>query len=306
MISGTFAKYTTSGSANDSARVAKWGVTITADGNLFGTNYASNAADDNKNSIVASSTNVASADGTNVVAPGTKNQTGLTYSISGTPEVATQVTVEITAQDIYLAAGNYAVIQDVTSTVTSTNFDSVKGDLYTGTDGAYTAVGSSGTYTQGTTYYKLTDKLELTTAYYPVKYSNTNSNTSVTTGKATDIAAAVAKLVKSDVTDSDNSTAGAHYTASNTVVAGNTDIGTSLKIGSDTVKWEWAFSADGADEKDTLLGNLMAGTATNVVKYTDTGANVLKVTDGLVKAGETEVGSVKTVFNISIKAEQVD
>ena len=30
VISGTFAKYTTSNSATDSARVAKWGVIITA------------------------------------------------------------------------------------------------------------------------------------------------------------------------------------------------------------------------------------------------------------------------------------
>ena len=38
-ISGTFAKYTTQDSASDSARVAKWGVTVMASGNLFGTMY---------------------------------------------------------------------------------------------------------------------------------------------------------------------------------------------------------------------------------------------------------------------------
>ena len=41
MTAGTFAKYTTSDSANDSARVAKFGVTVTADGSLFGEEYAS-------------------------------------------------------------------------------------------------------------------------------------------------------------------------------------------------------------------------------------------------------------------------
>lgn len=38
MTAGTFAKYTTSDSANDSARVAKFGVTVTADGSLLAKN----------------------------------------------------------------------------------------------------------------------------------------------------------------------------------------------------------------------------------------------------------------------------
>lgn len=36
MTAGTFAKYTTGDRAEDSARVAKFGVTVTADGSLFG------------------------------------------------------------------------------------------------------------------------------------------------------------------------------------------------------------------------------------------------------------------------------
>ena len=39
-ISGTFAKYVTTASGTDTARVAKWGVVITANGNLFNKTYA--------------------------------------------------------------------------------------------------------------------------------------------------------------------------------------------------------------------------------------------------------------------------
>ena len=39
-VGGTFAKYVTSGSGTDSARVAKFGVTVTASGDLFAKEYA--------------------------------------------------------------------------------------------------------------------------------------------------------------------------------------------------------------------------------------------------------------------------
>ena len=35
VISGTFAKYTSTSSASDNARVAKWGVTLAANGLLY-------------------------------------------------------------------------------------------------------------------------------------------------------------------------------------------------------------------------------------------------------------------------------
>ena len=40
-ISGTYAKYVTSGQSTDSARVAKWGVTVTANGTTFANAYNS-------------------------------------------------------------------------------------------------------------------------------------------------------------------------------------------------------------------------------------------------------------------------
>lgn len=85
-ISGTFAKYVTEGSANDSARVAKWGVTITGvtgDANqMFAKEYGDNDAD--YNGVSVSST-------VNVIAPGTDG-TFSSFTVEGTPEVATRVT----------------------------------------------------------------------------------------------------------------------------------------------------------------------------------------------------------------------
>jgi len=103
-ISGTFAKYVTSDSASDSARVAKWGVVVTASGSLFGKNYI-NAAGGNKPADAGELTVVSSSvPQDNVVAPGTKNDTGMSFEIKGTPEVDTKLTVAVTsANDIKLA-----------------------------------------------------------------------------------------------------------------------------------------------------------------------------------------------------------
>lgn len=83
-VSGTFAKYVTSGDGKDTARVAKWGVTVTANGGTFANTYAT----DTGNVVGAIANSVVSAD--KVIAPGTKgNMVGMT--ITGTPEVAVSV-----------------------------------------------------------------------------------------------------------------------------------------------------------------------------------------------------------------------
>lgn len=76
VISGTFAKYTTSADANDDARIAKWGVVVEATAEAFTEND-----DDTVISFVS---------GENVLAPGTDgNLCGLT--ITGQPEVAVKI-----------------------------------------------------------------------------------------------------------------------------------------------------------------------------------------------------------------------
>lgn len=87
-ISGTFAKYTTKASGFDSARVAKWGVTVTANGTTFAKEYTT--TDRSASTIINS---VASSD--KVLAPGTSGDM-VSATISGTPEVAVKVTYSAT------------------------------------------------------------------------------------------------------------------------------------------------------------------------------------------------------------------
>ena len=92
VISGTFAKYVTSGTGSDNARVAKWGVTVTPNGVMFEKEYGK---DDNTYTLGANT--VVSSDTWNVVAPGTAH--GMTeVLLQGTPEVATRVTYDATVE----------------------------------------------------------------------------------------------------------------------------------------------------------------------------------------------------------------
>lgn len=105
IVSGTYAKYVTTGSVTDSARVAKFGVTIDANGSLFDTTYYS--ADDG-NGISAENGTITVQSNEKVVAPGTTNSTGLNFGISGTPEVKVKVEIGMEAdKDIFLAPGTY-------------------------------------------------------------------------------------------------------------------------------------------------------------------------------------------------------
>jgi hypothetical protein len=93
-MSGTLAKYVTSGEGSDSARVAKFGVTVTANGETFAETYKTDdGAFAEVNSVISAgkdeTTEIA-----NVVAPGTSgNMTSMT--LKGTPEVAVRVKYEI-------------------------------------------------------------------------------------------------------------------------------------------------------------------------------------------------------------------
>lgn len=82
-ISNTFAKYVSTGSSENSARVAKWGVTVTGTPDMFANEYTK---DDNSFTL-ATNTVVSTED---VVAPGTGG-TMTKFSITGTPEVAVRV-----------------------------------------------------------------------------------------------------------------------------------------------------------------------------------------------------------------------
>lgn len=88
-ISGTYAKYVTRGSADDNARVAAFGVQVSANfDDLFASEYDSLvttvAEDDDKLSVL-------SVYGGDLVAPGTEGSLA-DFTVSGKPEVDVQVT----------------------------------------------------------------------------------------------------------------------------------------------------------------------------------------------------------------------
>ena len=274
-ISGTFAKYVTTDSGSDTARVAKWGVTAEVSGNLFGKFYNSNAAETNKNSIVASSTNVASADASNVVAPGTKNDSGLTVKIAGTPEVAYTITAtnnNVAASDIFLGAGTWGVMIKETGLNAAS---SVTG-LYTLSAGTYSA--ASGTWTSGTDYYKLIDTVTLSDAYYPINWTvaATGNATAISTTKnLTTIAASMLTGIAAGTHNANDDSAASY-----------------------TLTWEWPFSVN--DGADTILGDLMTGTLANgtVVKQ-DSGASTYK-------APAAADYCLNVAFGMAVTVEQVD
>jgi hypothetical protein len=104
-ISGTFAKYVTSDSGSDFARVAKWGVTVEAKNfGMFTDKYET----DDSTATFTGDYSVKSADGKDVMAPGTKG-TFADFAITGTPEVAVKVAVEATVSvsDNWIVDGDF-------------------------------------------------------------------------------------------------------------------------------------------------------------------------------------------------------
>ena len=134
-ISGTFAKYTTNGTGSDTARVAKWGVTVTVSGvSLFDTTY-------NSDKVLSSETDV------KVVAPGTSG-TLADITISGEPEVATEVTIAgtltLTGFDAYCPI--VFTVDGVTygtNDTTATNKSATVADLKTAVEEAIAALSDS-------------------------------------------------------------------------------------------------------------------------------------------------------------------
>lgn len=86
LVSGTYAKYVTSESGSDSARVAKWGVVVTGTADTFKETYEK----DDNNFTLAANTVVSTE---KVVAPGTSGSM-VAFTITGTPEVAVNVKFE--------------------------------------------------------------------------------------------------------------------------------------------------------------------------------------------------------------------
>lgn len=103
-VGGTFAKYVTSGYGHESARVAKFGVTMSvATDTAFKKTYAT----DNSPVSTTITNSVDSSGSENLVAPGTKGSNFVVLSITGTPEVAVNVKIAAEGYDVFLKAGKY-------------------------------------------------------------------------------------------------------------------------------------------------------------------------------------------------------
>ena len=106
-ISSTFAKYVTRAQGEDVARVAKWGVLVSIEGDTFATTYAA----EDEAYLEAGGTISVDGNGDKVVAPGTNSdQVGSTLvaSVTGTPEVAVRYTLEgKNIKDVTMAPGEY-------------------------------------------------------------------------------------------------------------------------------------------------------------------------------------------------------
>ena len=136
-VGGTFAKYTTSGYAEDTARVAKWGITVSADGtNTFGKFYKNEL---NGNTLDTSYTfgvdSVSAAE--DAVAPGIKG-TVAGLKIDGTAEVDAMVTfkAEVTLTDWSVGSGYYCPLVFTVTTVNNgvTTTTPIYGTSYTSAD----------------------------------------------------------------------------------------------------------------------------------------------------------------------------
>ncbi len=234
-VSSTFAKYVTTANASDTARVAKWGIIITQEGDgLFATQYAADDDTYNKGEYTVISSNE-----DKVVAPGTTNaDSPLKFSIKGTPEVAVRVKVELAKgyKEVVLPAGtytDYTKAQKPAATETTPADDTGAGSRAdTATEGTFT----------------------LAKDYYPVVFK-------LYEGEVTDTATPIAEGKLADIETFLNTYSTTADYAPGTVF--NTNF---------SLIWEWKFeelvaqSGDAAaeadptvDAADTFLGNIAAG-----------------------------------------------
>lgn len=315
VISGTFAKYTTQDAGDDAARVAKWGVALQVEGSLYGEKYSSTTSLPVKSVVAPDSISVASSESTKkVLAPGTKSDGGLTYSLTGTPEVASQATAVIKTQNIYLKAGSYGVMVKVPAgTVTAENFKT--DSYYTVADGKYTLATA---FAADAVYYTLEDAVTVAADYYPVLYKQTGNTTSEGTVAEDTLAKLGVKVAtqfnaaKDAVkTELDNATGVTTYTVTTETIAPNTDLATQFKLDNPAISWEWKLCNDAAAETttgdkagdnckaDTILGNLMAAAPAGTV--------VKAAADGSY-AAPTAITDycLDTQFSIDITVDQVD
>lgn len=242
-VGGTFAKYTTAAKGEDTARVAKFGVTLATSGEVFGEDYAITGDAEGADMIANSGTYTVSSseEGKNVVAPGTKGVLNL-ITISGTPEVAIEVTATLNFKGENVTEDTLKMIKLPKNENNTTYTD------YTVVTGYENNASTYGTFT--------TD-----TDYYPIKWTLKKDGTAVTNCENVNLQA-----IQDYLTDT---ISGKYYF--NEVPTGVTggklmSVFTS-QLGAYTLEWKWDFEGTGEnaaliDKMDTYLGNAMANVFT--------------------------------------------
>ena len=218
-VGGTFAKYVTGAETQDTARVAKWGVMLTVSGDgIFSKEY-----EDGNKTVISSNTD-------KLVAPGTKNDTGITFTIKGTPEVAFKVTVGLgTNEDVFLKADTYT---DYT-------------ELKVQPDGSYKY-----------------EEFTLAKDYYPVVFTLKHTYANGAQSIAAAVAGTGAKVETSDGLDTITGTLAQINAVLANVTANMQNVAPNYVLDDDfELTWAWAFGDPANNKADTLLGNLAAGTA---------------------------------------------
>lgn len=197
-FSGAMAKYAISDYDTDAARVAKFGVVLGATGDLFGQSYNAGFTANTEGVVQAWSENKPTvsinradqAKGINLIAPGTRNDKGMTFFVKGTPEVSTVVNVDqpegdaanglaedadLVNTDVYLKAGKYSVMVKVVPSEVEITKDN-KEDFYKLSDKKFTMLQDADLGNLGDSIYRKVDLTNATTTmgstdYYPIKWT---------------------------------------------------------------------------------------------------------------------------------------
>lgn len=346
VIGGTFAKYVTVATASDTARVAKWGVVIEASGSLYSDAYATqtvapggdlpaswNDKSDNKKISVAAGT-----EKDNIVAPGTKSyENGLSFSVSGQPEVAVKVETAINAEDIFLKAGHYGVLAPINignEAELKNALSAHPGYVYR-EDSGYKKVADDDIYVDGM-YYVLMNDVNFTAGadYFPVQYTLKKTGAVdpyVEKGTAVKVAEELVKIVGTGVSANPDKIYQKTYTSSSDFAA-NTDLAAAgslangSKLGDERIEWNWKIEDGDNDaakaetnKKDTILGYLIAAKETTpapesfVVAVDDTDGRATKLItavdadDYTVSNNDgTVVANLRTRLDITLSVTQID
>lgn len=236
-ISGTFAKYVTTASGTDNARVAKWGIVMDNTGSaMFQDTYY--VGEGTSNPVVNGEGKTLTE---GIVAPGTSGSS--TYKISGTPETDYKISFSYKTEvdelkDVYLGAGTYT---------------------YNNTDEKGEYADDTTDFQEAKPYYPIKYKIVITTKDGVVLLDNTK----------------IADYEKSASVDQDSNdtyTLKNIETLENalkqlkaTTIAFENNVECDVEV---TLSWEWDFdqtdSNANADLYDTILGELAVGNASDL------------------------------------------